>query len=52
MTEKEKSKFSQMAELDRKRFSTEMLAFNSNTNGVKKKRTRRAKDPRAPKRSM
>merc|ERR1712156_766173 len=52
MTDKEKSKFNQMAELDRKRFSTEMQTFNSNNDGVKKKRTRRAKDPRAPKRPM
>lgn len=41
-----------MAELDRKRFSTEITTFNTNNDGVKKKRTRRAKDPRAPKRSM
>ena len=40
MTDKEKSKFNQMAELDRKRFSTEMQTFNSNNDGVKKKRTR------------
>jgi len=52
MADKEKSKFHQMAELDRKRFSTEMITFNSNVDGIKKKRTRRAKDPRAPKRSM
>ena len=52
MTDKEKSKFNHMAELDRKRFSTEMATFNSNHEGVKKKRTRKAKDPRAPKRSM
>jgi len=52
MTDKEKGKFHQMAELDRKRFSTEITTFNTNNDGVKKKRTRRAKDPRAPKRSM
>merc|ERR1712088_723160 len=52
MTIKEKTKFNQMEELDRKRFSTEMITFNSNVDGIKKKRTRRAKDPRAPKRSM
>ena len=52
MTDKEKGKFHQMAELDRKRLSTEITTFNTNNDGVKKKRTRRAKDPRAPKRSM
>ncbi len=52
MTDKEKSKFNNMAELDRKRFSSEMATFNSSNDGVKKKRTRRAKDPRAPKVSL
>lgn len=52
MTDKEKSKFNHMAELDRKRFTTELATYNTNSDGFKKKRTRRAKDPRAPKRSM
>merc|ERR1712018_77679 len=53
MTDKEKNKFNHMAELDRKRFSTEMTAYSANNpDGMKKKRTRKAKDPRAPKRSM
>ena len=41
-----------MEELDKKRFQTEMTIFAQGQDGVKKKRTRKAKDPRAPKRSM
>ena len=52
MTIKEKTKFTQMEELDKKRFQTEMTIFAQGQDGVKKKRTRKAKDPRAPKRSM
>ena len=51
MTDKEKNKFNQMAETDKKRYKSEMEAFVAQDGG-KKKRTRRAKDPRAPKRSM
>ena len=52
MTAKEKNKFNQMQELDKKRFQTEMQVYNQSQDGVKKKRIRKAKDPRAPKRSM
>lgn len=52
MTIKEKTKFNQMEELDKKRFQTEIGIYAQSGNGVRKKRTRKAKDPRAPKRSM
>ena len=53
MTDKEKGKFSHMAELDRKRFNTELNLYRqTDPTGPKRKRTRKPKDPRAPKRSM
>merc|ERR1719210_388227 len=53
MTDKEQSKFKHMAELDRKRFQTELNVFRQTDQGAPKRRkARKPKDPRAPKRSM
>lgn len=53
MTSKEQSKFNHMAELDKKRFATELNAYSqTNPDVPKKRKARKPKDPRAPKRSM
>merc|ERR1712111_25217 len=45
--------FNKMAELDKKRFATELNAYSqTNPDVPKKRKARKPKDPRAPKRSM
>ena len=56
MNEKEKRRFNQMAEEDKKRYEVEMACYGGTapTGQIMKgtKRTKKKKDPNAPKRSM
>jgi len=56
MTEKEKRRFNQMADADKKRYDVEMQVYGNNPPSGQllksAKRTKKKKDPNAPKRSM
>jgi len=52
MADKDKKKFLDMAERDRKRFENEIRLYNTPGKGRGKIRKRQPKDPKAPKRSL
>lgn len=52
MSDKEKQRFHQMAEKDKKRFESEMANYKPSKNEKGGKRKKRVKDPDAPKRAL
>src|SRR5699024_8808710 len=52
MNDKEKQRFHQMAEKDKKRYDSEMSTYRTTAKGKEGRKKKRAKDPNAPKRSL
>ena len=50
MSDVEKKRFNMLSEMDKKRYDHEMKSFRSQGDGSKGKKTKKVKDPNAPKR--